>query len=434
MLSDNFLADMRTNMNNLQTIQKQMATQKEINEASDDPTKAVRIMALTENINANVQYNTNINEATNFLDTTDTALGQVGDVLKRVNDLLIQSGNGGYTEQERSAIKDELNVKVGELSQILNTNFDGRYVFGGTKVDVKPMTTMKSDIYSPGPTYKNGAAKPCAAAASLDLTAVPVLSANTNYSVTLTVDATGVVTGATAQSAVNGGTLASTPVTTSAPDGSGNVTLDLGNGVKLNVPKDTANVTGDVMAFTCNSEGNTRLIYNSDNPASPELTDPAKLNQLDQKLYVEVSQGVTLDYNVSASDVLKFTNDKGQSIDLRNVLTKIMNHLDGNTDDGSSPDTAATGKLSTTDKQDIQDTISNLLSIRAKVGAKQNRMDSAKDRNGTENQNLTDVLSKTQDIDITQKTIDYSTAQTVYTAALQTSARIIQPSLLDYLK
>ena len=33
MLSDNFLVNMRNNMNNLQTIQKQMATQKEINKA-----------------------------------------------------------------------------------------------------------------------------------------------------------------------------------------------------------------------------------------------------------------------------------------------------------------------------------------------------------------------------------------------------------------
>ena len=436
MLSENFLADMRNNMNNLQKLQRQMSTQKEINEASDDPAKAVRIMGLYDDIDNNLQYNSNIKDVNNLLETTDTALGQIGDVLKRVNDLLIQSGNGGYTEQERSAIKDELNVKVGEISQIMNTNFDGKYVFGGTRVDVKPMTTMKNDIFSPGAVLRNGDTKTSGPAASLDLTAVPQLTTNTSYSVNLTVDATGVVTGASYQTAVNGGALsAATAPTAITNDGLGNATLDLGNGIKLNVPKDTANATGDVLTFACNNEGNTKLIYNSDDPANPELaaTDP-KMAQIKQKLSVEISQGVSVDYSVSATDVLQFTNSKGVNIDVRQVLSNIINHLDGNSNDGSSPDPSATKKLPTTDLQDISDTINNLLSLRSKVGAKENRLSSAATRNVTDNSNLTDILSKTQDIDVAQKTIDFSTAQTVYTAALQTSAKIIQPSLLDYLR
>ena len=101
---------------------------------------------------------------------------------------------------------------------------------------------------------------------------------------------------------------------------------------------------------------------------------------------------------------------------------------------GNAVDANATTILNTTDLQNVTDVINNLLSIRSKVGATENRMDSAKERNLTENTNMTDMLSKTEDIDIAQKTIDYATSQTVYTAALQTSAKIIQPSLLDYLR
>ena len=39
---------------------------------------------------------------------------------------------------QRQAIKDEINQKVGELSQILNTSFDGKYIFGGTRGTTKP--------------------------------------------------------------------------------------------------------------------------------------------------------------------------------------------------------------------------------------------------------------------------------------------------------
>ena len=61
-------------------------------------------------------------------------------------------------------------------------------------------------------------------------------------------------------------------------------------------------------------------------------------------------------------------------------------------------------------------------------------MESAQEKNETENYNMTEVLSKTEDIDITEKVMEYSVMQTVYMASLQTSAKVIQPSLLDYIR
>ena len=52
----------------------------------------------------------------------------------------------------------------------------------------------------------------------------------------------------------------------------------------------------------------------------------------------------------------------------------------------------------------------------------------------TENYNMTEVLSKTEDIDVTEQVMEYSVMQTVYMASLQTSAKVIQPSLLDYIR
>lgn len=60
-------------------------------------------------------------------------------------------------------------------------------------------------------------------------------------------------------------------------------------------------------------------------------------------------------------------------------------------------------------------------------------MESALARNEDQNTNMTEVLTSTEDIDITEKAMEYATMQTVYTASLQTSAKVLQPSLLDYL-
>ena len=61
-------------------------------------------------------------------------------------------------------------------------------------------------------------------------------------------------------------------------------------------------------------------------------------------------------------------------------------------------------------------------------------MESAESRNVDANFNMTDILSKTEDIDITEKAMEYATMQTIYMASLQTSAKVIQPSLIDYLR
>jgi flagellar hook-associated protein 3 FlgL len=47
--------------------------------------------------------------------------------------------------------------------------------------------------------------------------------------------------------------------------------------------------------------------------------------------------------------------------------------------------------------------------------------------------NATRVLSNTQDVDMAQAEIDFSTQQAAFQAALQAGARIVQSSLMNFL-
>lgn len=164
---------------------------------------------------------------------------------------------------------------------------------------------------------------------------------------------------------------------------------------------------------------------------------------MSERLVTEISQGVTVEYNVTSTDVLEFkykkSNTSGEvNMDVKNILENIVKHLDGNIAkaDGSGweQDTsAASDALMGQDLEDMDAVINNILKLRSQVGAKMNAMDSAQEKNLDENLNLTDILSQTEDIDITEKTMQFATAQTVYIAALQTSAKVIQPTLMDYL-
>ncbi len=320
MLTHNFLSDMRTNLNKMKTLQEQSTSGKQVRRPSDNPFKVSRIMQINSDIVANKQYNSNIKDTINWLDSADTSLGQAGEVLKRVRDLLVSTGNAGYSISERKAVRDEINEKIEEFSQIVNTSFDGKYIFGGTRGLSKPMTVVKEN-------------------------------------------------------------------------------------------------------------GNSKLAYGLRDGS--ELVDiPANIseyNMIGSKLKVEVAQGVYIEYNVTAQEITEFKNDKGDLLDVRKVFGDIVNHLGSDKEEDRN-------KLIMEDLQGISDIIDNVLKLRAGVGARQNRMDSAKERNTEENFNLIEMLSEVEDVDITENGIEATAMQAIYTASLQASARIMQPTLLDYLR
>ena len=78
MMSKSFLRDLGRNQNYMKKINNQLTSGKEISRPSDNPFKAARSMQLNRDIAANTQYNENIKDTTNWLDTTDTALDQLG--------------------------------------------------------------------------------------------------------------------------------------------------------------------------------------------------------------------------------------------------------------------------------------------------------------------------------------------------------------------
>lgn len=324
MLTNNYLDGMNKNLSNLQTINNQLTTGKEISRPSDNPYKVARTMQLYSSIDANKQYNENIKDTLNWLDTTDTALGQVTTVFQRIRELMVSAGNAAYGTQERESINNEVKERVGELGQILNTTFDGRYIFGGTKVASKP----------------------------------------------------------------------------------------------INVDKEA--VDGQILKYS----------DKNGNPVKYDDLNNELKSQLGANLTTEVSQGVTIDYNVTAQSLMQF-QDGNESIDAMKLLSNIVSNLgaDESTADGKKK----VNEVTTNNLSDIDKVINNLLKIRSEVGAKQNRMESAQSQNEDSNYNMTDILSKTEDIDWTQKTIEYYMARTVYQASLQVSAQILPATLLDYL-
>jgi flagellar hook-associated protein 3 FlgL len=70
----------------------------------------------------------------------------------------------------------------------------------------------------------------------------------------------------------------------------------------------------------------------------------------------------------------------------------------------------------------------------AEVGARYNRVESMQNAAISKLVTLTDQLSATEDIDLPKTIMELQLQQTAYQAALGSTAKVIQPSLLDFLR
>ena len=83
------LYDTQNNLTNMSKINQQISTGKVINTVSDDPHKAIRIMNMNNEIKYTEKYNSNIDETVGWMNTTDGALDNVGNLLGEIKETIL---------------------------------------------------------------------------------------------------------------------------------------------------------------------------------------------------------------------------------------------------------------------------------------------------------------------------------------------------------
>ncbi|NRF93650.1 flagellar hook-associated protein FlgL [Paenibacillus frigoriresistens] len=145
MMNTQLLTNLNSNLKRLDNLQNQLATGRQINKPSDDPVGISFSMRYRSEISSNDQYQKNADSASSWLDYSDTILNQAGDVIQRVRELAVQGANGTNPPEALDAINSEMKQLYGQLVQIGNSQFNGKYVFNGQTTDVKPYTEATAD-------------------------------------------------------------------------------------------------------------------------------------------------------------------------------------------------------------------------------------------------------------------------------------------------
>jgi len=75
-----------------------------------------------------------------------------------------------------------------------------------------------------------------------------------------------------------------------------------------------------------------------------------------------------------------------------------------------------------------------MLRVRAGLGARMNRVELTSNRLDDDNVNFTRLMSLNEDVDMAEAIMNLVNERSVYQASLSTSAKVIQESLVDYLR
>lgn len=430
MMISNMMNNLGNNLQRMTKYQDQLNSGKKIQLPSDDPVIAARALKLRTDVAQNEQYQRNISDAQSWLDLTEGTLGGMGSVLQRVRELAVQAATGSNTPDETKKISVEISQLKTQITHMANTTYAGRYIFSGFKTDQKLIDDDESS--------------PNFGKSRLDVNTV---NERIFYEVgigdSINVNVAGGdlfnMEGDIANS-INGNVKADIktlayPLTLDASNSDVSISVDgLTPPINVNIAG-TYNDEASLSAAIENAVNTEIATRNAALPAGSTPTQPIAVSISGNKLAITSgSKGAASSIeitspqssffaNINTTNVVAEAGNAGEVPSMIKCFDDLITAL--NTGDNK----AVSGMLDEIDNQ-----VNNVLRVRADVGARQNRLDLTANRAEDDNINFTKLMSLNEDADMAETIMNLKNEENVYNASLAGGARIIQPSLVDFLK
>jgi flagellar hook-associated protein 3 FlgL len=128
--------------NNLTETQTQLAQGKQLINPSDAPDQAANIQRIKSLLSKQESYMSSLNTVKTRLESEDTTLKGVTDMLIRAKELSIQSANGTLTSLDRKPLAAEMQSLRDEILSLANTkDNNGNYIYSGSRVKTAPFAS-----------------------------------------------------------------------------------------------------------------------------------------------------------------------------------------------------------------------------------------------------------------------------------------------------
>ncbi|RIU94500.1 flagellar hook-associated protein FlgL [Oceanobacillus picturae] len=170
------------------------------------------------------------------------------------------------------------------------------------------------------------------------------------------------------------------------------------------------------MMDIANTSVNGKYIFNGTDTETPPVNEDGEFDPSSTSpVLIDVAGGTKLQANVNPEDV--FGNDLFANID------SFIADLESNDQE------AIEGNISS-----LQGGIDNIINARADLGARMNRLELVENRLSEQEIVATQTMAENEDVDYEKAITELITQESLHRAALSAGSKIIQPSLIDFLR
>ncbi|MBU2492235.1 MAG: hypothetical protein KJ571_06380 [Bacteroidetes bacterium] len=131
LLQNSYLYNLNTNKNSITKTQEQLTTQSKINRPSDSPLGTNRLLRLNNEMQ---NISTYLDNVTNSFANVDATINAMDGIQNQLQSVLVDltSVNNATIEGNLDTFADQLQVSLDSILEYANSNFNGKYLFGGT--------------------------------------------------------------------------------------------------------------------------------------------------------------------------------------------------------------------------------------------------------------------------------------------------------------
>ncbi len=412
---DNMMNNLQKNMEQMDKFSQRLSSGKQFQHPSEAPIEAAKSMNFTSMIEKSEQFEENVNQARSWLETSESAMDDANEVVQRARELTIQGANDTLTESERENLAQEMEELRNELISIAETRHGDRYVFSGQSTDQAPFDEQGN--YQGD--HKN-------------------IVREINPGVDMTINVTG-------EEAFGESIDALDDVISDLRQGNPRVYTEELEGQPLS-DVDGIDVEDEELTFTLEGPGGEEIeidgIDLEENMTRREIVD-----EINETIWDSDQDGIEDNYRYARlrGNRIEFRHHESggeygvrvesEDEDLMNALFVDEEVAEENGDFFVSEQGGEGSiQLGTGDIESFNDAIDSSLQTRAEIGARVNRLDLTERRLEDEIINLRQLRSENEDTDMAETITEMRMQESVYQASLATGARIIQPSLVDFLQ
>lgn len=400
--------NMQNNGERLQNLSDNLASGRRINKLSDDPLGAAQVQDFRTKLSYFEMLKDNTNRTFIWLDRTESELSHVGDLLKRVKVLIMAQANDSSEKNSRRVTAEELHNITNALMQSGNSKIGKLYIFAGSKTLTTPL--VKGTEAQKATVVLDGLESDLKFILDAEQFAATFRGFSSNP-LRVRISRTGEIGRAHYQVSDDGGESWSREATL-LPE------IEVFNRDGLSSDKVVLRFTGEPEDFAKNP-----IIFPAGLEFVFESNAPIRYLGNSDKRKVPTSEGILQEINVTAGEIFFRDENDPDSLNIFEMMFSLKQALLDND-----------GRVLEERLGDLDDAFEQVLNHRADMGAVRRELDDQLKKIGDREFNNINQLSEIEDLDFPAAVTEMNLADVRNKATLDISARLIQPSLMNFLR